>query len=95
MNGAKSLQGHKAIDCKGAAGGVSSYSVRVCFHCGELDHIARECTVRVGQIKTDADIAAGNGRFQQPKNAANRRSWPPAPDQKVVHDWGKGVRGDR
>ncbi|RAR10223.1 hypothetical protein DDE83_005184 [Stemphylium lycopersici] len=87
--------GHKAIDCKGAAGGLSSYSVRVCFHCGELDHIARECTVRVGQIKTDADIAAGNGRFQQPKNAANRRSWPPAPDQKVVHDWGKGVRGDR
>ncbi|KAI4648387.1 uncharacterized protein J4E79_010009 [Alternaria viburni] len=33
-----------------------------CFRCGEQGHIARACKVRVGQIKTDAKVAADEAK---------------------------------
>jgi hypothetical protein len=44
----KSLTGHSKRDCKGPAGGLGNTLI-ACCRCGEVGHVARQCTAVAGQ----------------------------------------------
>ncbi|KAI4703774.1 hypothetical protein J4E89_009743 [Alternaria sp. Ai002NY15] len=70
-------KGHRVADCPAAF-----TDKKGCFRCGEQGHIARACKIRVGQIKTDAEVAADEAKAMAGRHGDrdDGRHWSPRQD---------------